>query len=74
MSSRPFRIWNVRTSKYERGRNYRYEDHARLAALGLAYFGKPRDAFEVLDVTRGNKSIAQFVRTPTSITRIQEAK
>lgn len=68
---RPFRIWNASVSQYERGRNYASKHNAMTGALGLAYWGKPGDAYEVVDVTRGEKVIAQYARTPTSIRTVK---
>ncbi len=68
---RPFRIWNTRTKTPERGRNYASMHNAFTAALGMAYWGKPGDAFEVLDITRGHRLLMQYVRTPTSIRTVK---
>lgn len=68
---RPFRIWNASVGKAERGRNYASKHNAFTAALGMAYWGKPGDAYEVLDITRGHKPLMQYLRTPTSVRTVK---
>lgn len=69
-TKRPFRIWNWNTKKHEPGRCYRHHQHALNGALLLAYWGKVRDAFEVIDIRTGHL-LAQYVRNPTSVKEVK---
>jgi hypothetical protein len=62
---RPFRIWNARAKRDERGA-YAYERNALNAALVHARWAAPGAAYEVHD-TRNGQLLGQFARTATGL-------
>jgi hypothetical protein len=65
MHPRPYRIWNAKAKRAERGA-YLYPRNALNAALIHARWAEPGVCFEVHDARNG-ALLGQFARTPTGL-------
>jgi len=64
---RPYRIWDAESGTFLVGRNYKHYRNAHNAALIIVRWSRVGQTLEILNVTSGNRMLAQYTRKATTI-------